>query len=242
MAKIDVSEVLRPGLLDGVAILLAAGDETAPQAPRLPRPNAEQVQASCLALGAGLSRCTLVASGAPEHDDAEVEAAVAAALGGLGGLDMLVVDAAGASFHGPEGEPALIETLEAAWRLTRAVANAAFIAAVGDGEAEGGDTEGAGTGSSGGRIVYIAPPTAADRARRAEAERLGSYAEAARAGLENLARTLSIEWARYGITPVTIAPGPESSAEEVAALVAYLASPAGSYFSGCLLDLRGALG
>ena len=39
--------------------------------------------------------------------------------------------------------------------------------------------------SGGGRIVYLAPPPDA-----------GEHADAARAGLENLARTLSIEWAR----------------------------------------------
>ncbi|HXO18740.1 MAG TPA: hypothetical protein VOA87_02320, partial [Thermoanaerobaculia bacterium] len=80
----------------------------------------------------------------------------------------------------------------------------------------------------GGRIVYLAP--AADT---------GEHAGAARAGLENLARTLSVEWARHAITAVTIAPGSATTAGEVARLVAYLASPAGAYFSGCLLDLRG---
>ena len=78
------------------------------------------------------------------------------------------------------------------------------------------------------RIVYVAPAPDA-----------GEQADAARAGLENLSRTLSIEWARHQITPVTIAPGESTSAGEVAALTAYLASPAGAYFSGCLLDLRG---
>ena len=37
---------------------------------------------------------------------------------------------------------------------------------------------------------------------------------------------------------VAIAPGEGTPAGEVAALCAYLASPAGAYFSGCLLDLR----
>ncbi len=60
-----------------------------------------------------------------------------------------------------------------------------------------------------------------------------------RAGLENLARTLSIEWSRYHVTTVAVAPGAGTPAGEVAALTAYLASPAGAYFSGCLLDLRG---
>lgn len=58
-----------------------------------------------------------------------------------------------------------------------------------------------------------------------------------RAALENLARTLSIEWARYGICPTAILPG---AAEDVAELVAFLASPAGDYYSGCAFTLAGA--
>ena len=80
---------------------------------------------------------------------------------------------------------------------------------------------------AGGRILLLAP-AGRRRARRAAA-----------AGLENLARTLSIEWARYGITTVAIAPGAETPADELATLACYLLSPAGAYFSGCLLDLRG---
>jgi hypothetical protein len=75
-----------------------------------------------------------------------------------------------------------------------------------------------------GLIVLIAPPAG------------DAHAEAARAGLENLARTLSIEWARHGIRPVTILQGddPEATAE----LVAFLASKAGAYYSGCAFTLR----
>ena len=65
-----------------------------------------------------------------------------------------------------------------------------------------------------------------------------AHAEAARAGLENLARTLSIEWARLGIRPVAIHPGAATAAGEVAELAAFLASPAGAYYSGCRFDLR----
>jgi hypothetical protein len=65
----------------------------------------------------------------------------------------------------------------------------------------------------------------------------GEHAEATRAALENLARTTSIEWARYAIRPTAIAPGDGTSAEEVASLVAFLASPAGDYCSGCLFSL-----
>jgi NAD(P)-dependent dehydrogenase (short-subunit alcohol dehydrogenase family) len=77
----------------------------------------------------------------------------------------------------------------------------------------------------GGQIVFVAP-------------RPGDpAAEAARAGLENLSRTLSIEWARHGIRPVTILPGAATSPADVAELVAFLASPAGEYYSGCALTL-----
>jgi hypothetical protein len=75
-------------------------------------------------------------------------------------------------------------------------------------------------------IVLLAPPPG------------DAHNEAARAGLENLARTLSIEWARLGIRPVAIHPGAATPAEEVAELAAFLASPAGAYYSGCRFDLR----
>jgi NAD(P)-dependent dehydrogenase (short-subunit alcohol dehydrogenase family) len=75
-------------------------------------------------------------------------------------------------------------------------------------------------------ILLLAPPPG------------DAHAEAARAGLENLARTLSIEWARLGIRPVAVHPGAATSAGEVAELAAFLASPAGAYYSGCRFDLR----
>ena len=85
-----------------------------------------------------------------------------------------------------------------------------------------------------GRIVLLAP-----RRRRRPAGGPGVHARATRAGLENLARTTSIEWSRYGITTVAIAPGAGTTGETLAALCAYLASPAGAYFSGCVLALDG---
>jgi hypothetical protein len=75
-----------------------------------------------------------------------------------------------------------------------------------------------------GLIVLIAPPPG------------DAHAAAARAGLENLARTLSIEWARYAIRPVAILPGEDPSA--VPELVAFLASKAGAYYAGCAFTLR----
>ena len=57
------------------------------------------------------------------------------------------------------------------------------------------------------------------------------------AGLENLARTLSVEWARFGITTVAVVPGASTSDDQLAQLVAFLCSPAGAYYSGCRVDV-----
>jgi NAD(P)-dependent dehydrogenase (short-subunit alcohol dehydrogenase family) len=81
--------------------------------------------------------------------------------------------------------------------------------------------------ASGAKLILLLAPPPGD-----------AHAEAARAGLENLARTLSIEWARLGIRPVAIHPGAATPAGEVAELAAFLASPAGAYYSGCRFDLR----
>jgi hypothetical protein len=63
----------------------------------------------------------------------------------------------------------------------------------------------------------------------------GPGAEATRAGLENMARTLSIEWARFGVRTCAVAPGEETTPEETGDLLAYLASAAGAYVSGTVL-------
>ena len=77
---------------------------------------------------------------------------------------------------------------------------------------------------AGSLIVLLAPPD------------VNPHAAATRAGLENLSRTLSIEWARHRIRAVTVhGNGDDSAAAEV---VAYLAGPAGAYFSGCAITLR----
>ncbi len=192
--------VLRPGLLDGISLLVAGTLE-----PAAALGNA--VDEVCTELGAGVHTCAV-----PDvADEAIVDEMVAAAVTELGSLDLLVVDGAGLFAQG-----GLRTCLDAAWNVTRAVVNHAFLLA-------------SEPSSLSGRVIYLAPaPTDAQR-----------HSGAARAGLENLGRTLSTEWARHGIAVVTIAPGEETTAGEVAALCAYLASPAGAYFSGCLLDLRG---
>lgn len=79
--------------------------------------------------------------------------------------------------------------------------------------------------AAGAKVLLIAPPPGTP------------HHEAARAGLENLARTLGIEWARFGIRTVALLPGERTPPAALAQLVAYLASPAGDYFSGCALTL-----
>lgn len=81
----------------------------------------------------------------------------------------------------------------------------------------------AGTRLEGGKAVLIAPPAGDE------------HAAGARAGIENLARTLSIEWSRFGVRIVAVLPGAPEAAGQV---VAYLASRAGDYFSGTALELR----
>jgi NAD(P)-dependent dehydrogenase (short-subunit alcohol dehydrogenase family) len=122
-----------------------------------------------------------------------------------------LVHHAGATF-GAGGEQGLLDALEQAWSDVAAVANEALIGS-----------------SQGGKIVLIAPRAGA-----------GDHADAARDGLENLARTLSVEWARYGITTTAIVPAAAACEQDVALLVAFLLSPAGDYFSGCRLEIGAA--
>ena len=89
---------------------------------------------------------------------------------------------------------------------------------------------------------------------------------AARAAVENMMRTLSVEWARFGVRTVAVAVGqfdtetlrtkyPKAvvenvagtvplgrlgTEEEMAWLIAYLASPAGDFYSGCVITIDGA--
>jgi len=144
----------------------------------------------------------------PDLADDDANAAAAKALGPVAAL--LVDGAALFAAAAPAAEELapLRAAANTAWAAARAVANAAWI--------EPGRP---------GKIVLVAPPPDA-----------GPHAEATIAAYENLARTTSIEWSRYGITPTAITPA-ATPVEDVATVVAYLVSPAGDYFSGARLDL-----
>jgi NAD(P)-dependent dehydrogenase (short-subunit alcohol dehydrogenase family) len=208
-------ELLRPGLLEGVSLLVIGSAERGePTLESLGR----AVREACERLGSRVRAQAREPDGPdPSAGEAAIDAVVATAASESGGIDMLVVDCAAMFASG-----GLRGCLDGAWDATRAVVNLAFLPAE--------------PARFTRRIIYLAPSPG--EGERADAH-AGEQADAARAGLENLARTLSVEWARHGITVVTIAPGEETTTGEVAALCAYLASPAGAYFSGCLLDLRG---
>jgi NAD(P)-dependent dehydrogenase (short-subunit alcohol dehydrogenase family) len=205
MSTVHASQLLRPGLLQGVSVVLAG----APSVNTDERGSfGEAVRKVC----AGLGACVHEVSGERGDETGTERAAQAVAERAIadGGVDSLVIDSASVfARSAADGREAMGDCLVFSWNVTRAVANSAFI-----------------PNGRGGRIVYLAP-----------SDDMGGHANAARAGLENLARTLSIEWARHAVTTVAIASGP-GLPDEVAALTAYLASPAGAYYSGCLLQLR----
>jgi len=197
MSAFSAAQLLRPGVLEGVTIMLARSQTST---------LGDALGEGVAPLSASLRECPLPAD----------EEAFALRLREEGAPDLLVVDAAGVSGSSDApGREEMSSTLQVTWEVTRTVAGALIEQ------------------QRPGRIALVAP--AADAGLPDQQ----SFARATRAGLENLARTTSIEWARYGITPVAIMPGPDTPKESLAALCAYLASPAGSYFSGCVLALDG---
>ena len=177
LASANVATLLRPHLLTGTSILLAAADP--------PSRFGEAVALRCSELGAHLGRVVVE----PTGDEAE----------GRDKVDVVVWD--GASLAGPR------DVLDGAWLALRPEARAMIDA------------------EAGGKLLLIAPAPS------------DAGAEAARAGTENLARTLSVEWARYGLRTAALLPGAATTPEEVSELVAFLASRAGDYYSGCRFDL-----
>jgi NAD(P)-dependent dehydrogenase (short-subunit alcohol dehydrogenase family) len=216
VAESAPTPLLAPGLLAGRVVVVAG-----------PPGRAGLTAArTCAVLG---GRVVLTAPGRGAHGSAagELARAVVAdpgdeaelerALGGIrareGALHVLVNDATEAT-GGRGPMEAFAAGADRAWLATRAAARAAMIPTPERGE------------PAGGLIVNLAPRPGA-----------GAGAAVVRAALENMARTLSIEWARFGIRPVTILPGPHATDEDVATLVAYLTCPAGAYYSGCVLTV-----
>ena len=186
------------------------------------------------------------------REEDEVEALVDAVLDRHGRIDLLVNNAGGqymtpAEDITPKGFSTVMRlNVEGTWLMTHAVATKAMMG--------GPDAE-----PRGGKIVNVTLSPHHGLPGMA-------HSSAARAAVENLTRVLSIEWARFGIRLTALAAGhfatetlrtkyPKQVVEGVAAtvplgrlgteeefawLVAYLATPAGDYFSGAVLTLDGA--
>jgi citronellol/citronellal dehydrogenase len=255
MAESSRSQVFREGLLDGkVAVVSGAGTglgrETALELMRLgatvvgcgrrPEPLAETA-----ALAEGLR-------GAFEYEvlDIREEERVDAFFDGLlerhERLDVLINNAGGqflspAEEISPKGFRTVVElNVTGTWLMSHAAATRAFIPA------------------GGGKILSITLSPHNGMPGMV-------HSGAARAAVENMMRTLAIEWSRFGITTCAIAAGQFATEtmltkyprevvanvarsiplgrtgrpEEVAWLLAYLASPAGDFYSGTTITLDG---
>jgi len=181
------------------------------------------------------------------RDEQAVDALFDGVLERHGRLDLLVNNAGGqflspAEAISPKGFRTVIElNVTGTWLMTHAAATKAFI------------PQGEGKVIS----VTLSPHNGMPGM---------VHSGAARAAVENMMRTLSVEWARFGVRLVAIAAGqfdtetlrtkypPEvvaavpatvpvgrlGSEEEMAWLVAYLASPAGDFYSGTVITIDGA--
>jgi NAD(P)-dependent dehydrogenase (short-subunit alcohol dehydrogenase family) len=129
-------------------------------------------------------------------------------------IDAIVCDV---GFDPANGTDALA-AVDAAWPAVRAVAAGAMI--------PGAETARVADPRATRKVLLLGPPPEG-----------GRHAEAARASLEILARTLSVEWARFSIVATMIAPGESTTVDDIQTLVAFLCSRAGDYYSGCRFEL-----
>ena len=161
-----------------------------------------------------------------------------------GRLDLLVNNAGGqflspAEAISPKGFRTVIElNVQGTWQMTHAAATKAFIP------------------QRSGKVISVTLSPHHGMPGMA-------HSGAARAAVENMMRTLSIEWARFNVKLCAVAAGqfdtevlrtkyPKEVAEnvvrtvplqrlgtpqEMAWLIAYLASPAGDFLSGCVITI-----
>jgi citronellol/citronellal dehydrogenase len=251
----ESSRIFAPGLLDGQVCVVSGagtglGKQTALELVRLgatvvgcgrrPEPLAEMV-AEAQALGGNADYEAI-----DIRDDEAVDGFFDGVLERHGRLDVLVNNAGGqflspAEAISPKGFRTVIElNVTGTWLMTHAAATKAFIPA------------------EAGKVISITLSPHNGMPGMV-------HSGAARAAVENMMRTLSIEWARFGIrtvavaaghfdtqtlrtkypkevveaVPATVPVGRLGTEEEWAWLVAYLASPAGDFFSGTVITMDG---
>jgi NAD(P)-dependent dehydrogenase (short-subunit alcohol dehydrogenase family) len=250
------SKIFAPRLLDGSVCLVSGagsglGRETALELARLGATVVgcgrrleplEETKAAIEAIGSGAD-----AVAADIRDEDAVEALVAGVVERHGKLDLLVNNAGG-QFLAPaetisaKGFRTVTElNVQGTWNMTHAAATQAFIP------------------QNGGKVVSVTLSPHNGMPGMV-------HSGAARAAVENMMKTLSVEWARFGIRLCAVAPGQFDTEvfrtkypaqvvetvprtiplgrlgrpEEMAWLIAYLASPAGDFFSGSVLTIDGA--
>ena len=256
MAEHPVSQIFRPGLLDGRVCVVSGAGTGLGRAIAI-----ELATLGATVIGCGRRREPLddtvstirEADGIAEAEEMDIRDAEA--VDGLfdsvverhGRLDVLVNNAGGqflspAEAISPKGFRTVTElNVQGTWQMTHAAATKAFI------------PQGSGKVIS----VTLSPHNGMPGM---------VHSGAARAAVENMMRTLSIEWARFGIRLCALAAGqfdtevirtkyPPQVAEnvhrtiplgrlgapdEMAWMVAYLASPAGDFLSGCVITVDGA--
>ena len=248
-------QIFREGLLEGqvcvvsgagtglgraIALELASLGATVIGCGRRPEPISETVEMIREVGG-------IAESEAMDIRDAEaVDAFFDGVLERRGRVDVLVNNAGGqfmspAETVTPKGFRTVIElNVQGTWQMTHAAATKAFIP------------------QRSGKVVSVTLSPHQGMPGMA-------HSGAARAAVENMMRTLSIEWARFNIKTTAIASGhfrtdalkkyPQpvqdsvartvplqrlGEAEEQAWLIAFLASPAGDYYSGDVITIDGA--
>ena len=250
------SKIFAPGLLDGMVCLVSGagsglGRETSLELARLGatvvgcgrrQQPIDETRELIAELGG-----TADAIATDIRDEEAVVALVDSVLERHGRLDLLVNNAGG-QFLAPaetisaKGFRTVTElNVQGTWNMTHAAATKAFI------------PQGAGKVVS----VTLSPHNGMPGM---------VHSGAARAAVENMMRTLSVEWSRFGIRLCAVAPGQFDTEvfrtkypaevvatvpatvplgrlgrpEEMAWLIAFLASPAGDFFSGAVLTIDGA--
>ena len=249
------SQIFQPGILDGQVAVVSGGGSGFGRASAL----------ELASLGARVVVCgrraeplaeTVALAGDGEtveavpcdiREEDEVAALVDRVLERHGRADLLVNNAGGqflspAEAISPKGFRTVMRlNVEGTWLMTHAFATRAMIPS-----------------GRGGKVVNVtlSPHTGMPGM---------VHSGAARAAVENLTRGLATEWARFGVKLVAIAPGHFGTdtfmakyprpivegaastipigrlgrAEEVAWLVAHLASPAGDYVTGTVITIDG---
>jgi citronellol/citronellal dehydrogenase len=250
------SEIFAPGLLDPQVCVVSGGGTGLGRASALELARLGATVAVCGRRAEPLESVVdeIEAAGGSAESvamDIRDEEAVAALFDGLldrhGRVDLLVNNAGGqflspAEAISPKGFRTVVElNVTGTWLMTHAAATRAFIP------------------QRAGKVISITISPHNGMPGMV-------HSGAARAAVENMMRTLSIEWSRFGIRLCAVAAGqfdtetlrtkyPREIVEnvsrtvplgrlgterEMAWLVAYLASPAGDFFSGSVITLDGA--